>query len=197
MTRDGGLDAASGSFSPWRRLGSHWRLRPRLCQPSTRWVRPDTSQSVPSAGLTDTSAPRLSAMSRPVVILCAYLARQVTRRWQEAKLPAREVRGSSIPRLGHAELDAAQKRRRRRRMKKWRRTLTCEQQCLRVVDFAEPGARISTMPLSAAAGGQGSRGLRKPRNRHGLSATLRVQHLNLMNLFSNRAGFGVVTLGAE
>ena len=69
----------------------------------------------------------MEAMSRPLVVLCAYLVREIAERWQAVKLPAREVRGSSIPRLGHAELDAAQKRRRRRRMKKWRRTLTCEQ----------------------------------------------------------------------
>ena len=169
MTRDGGLDAANGRFSPWRRLGSHWRLRPRLCQPSTRWVRPDTSQSVPSAGLTDTSAPRLSAMSRPVVILCAYLARQVTEWWQQVKLPAREVRGSSIPRLGHAELDAAQNGHRRRRTGRRRQVLPDEIRALGVVTCAGAGAQISRCAWRWALEVGCSKGLCRPWSREGLS----------------------------
>ena len=170
--RDGGLDAASGSCSPWRRPASHCRLRARLCRPSTRRHRPGTSRSVPSAGLADTSAPRLSAMSRPVVILCAYLARQVTERWQQVKLPAREVRGSSIPRLGHAELDAAQNGHRRRRTGRRRQVLPDEIRALGVVTCAGAGAQISRCAWRWALEVGCSNGLCRPRSRPGLSATL-------------------------
>ena len=92
----------------------------------------------------------MEAMSRPLVIICAYLVREVAKRWQAVELSAREVRGSSIPQLDHAEPAAAQMTCRRRRMQQQRRKLRCEIWALQEHAIKIPSARITRCTRSRA-----------------------------------------------
>ena len=93
----------------------------------------------------------MEAMSWPLVIICAYLVREVAKRWQAVELSAREVRGSSIPQLDHAEPAAAQMTCRRRRMQQQRRKLRCEIWALQEHAIKIPGAQICRCTRSRAA----------------------------------------------